>query len=72
MLFLQKMQNFRALGAPLPDPQTPIGLWRLGAPRSDPPNSPSLRISGYAPVHSYGSLNTDRDFRSFYVKNRIA
>ena len=48
------MQNFRALGAPPPDPrasggcfpplgarpQTPIGLWRLGAPPPDPQNIP--------------------------------
>ena len=31
--FFKKMQNFRALGAPPPDPQ----------------DSPPLRISGYAP-----------------------
>ena len=30
----KKMQNFRALGA-----QTPIGLWRLGTPPPDSPNS---------------------------------
>ena len=45
-LFLQKMQNFRALGAPPPDPrasgdwglcpQTPIGLRQLGASPPDP------------------------------------
>ena len=40
------MQNFRALGAPPPDPrasggpQTPVGLRRLGAPPPDPQNSP--------------------------------
>ena len=53
------MQNFRALGAPPPDPrtfgilglcpQTPIGLRWLDAP--PPPNTaPQLRISGYAPA----------------------
>ena len=57
------MQNFRALGAPPPDPpasgcwelcpQTPIGFRRLDAP--PPPNTaPQLRISGYAPAQ-YGS-----------------
>ena len=44
------MQNFRALGAPPPDPrasgswglrpQTPIGLRRLRAPPPDPPKQP--------------------------------
>ena len=53
------MQNFRALGAPPPDPrtpsilglcpQTPIGLRWLDAP--PPPNTaPQLRIPGYAPA----------------------
>ena len=53
------MQNFRALGAPSPDPrassgwglcpQKPIGLRPLDAP--PPPNTaPQLRISGYAPA----------------------
>ena len=39
--------SLRRLGA---RPQTPIGLRRLGAPPLDPPNSPPLRISGYAPA----------------------
>ena len=55
------MQNFRALGAPPPDPrasvgwglcpQTPIGLRRL--PQTQPP---PLRISGYAPVSNQSPL----------------
>ena len=54
------MQNFRALGAPPPDPrassgwglcpQTPSLRRRLGGP--DPQNSPPLRISGYAPARN--------------------
>ena len=50
-LFLQKMQNFRTLGAPPPHPrasggwglhsQTP-NLRQLGALPPDPPNSPSI------------------------------
>ena len=49
-LFLQKMQNYRALGAPRPDPhasgdwglrsQTPIGLRRLGVPPPAPKTVP--------------------------------
>ena len=35
------------------DPQTPIGLRRLGAP-PPPQNSPPLRISGYAPEYAPG------------------
>ena len=56
------MQNFRALGAPPPDPrasggwglcpQTPIGLRRLGAQPPDPQTAPPLQISGYAPGRS--------------------
>ena len=59
-LFLQKMQNFRALGAPPPDPrasggwglcpQIPIGLRQLGA--QTPETAPPVRISGYAPAYS--------------------
>ena len=43
-LFLQKMQNFRALGL---RPQTPIDLRLLNAP-SPPNTAPQLRISGNA------------------------
>ena len=48
--FSKKMQTFRALGAPPPNPratgswgfrpQIPIGLRRLGAPPLDPQDSP--------------------------------
>ena len=38
--FCQEMQNFGALGAPPPDPQT---------------IPPPLRISGYAPVQHFSS-----------------
>ena len=66
-LFLQKMQNFRALGL---RPQTPVPLaaggfapkpptstnphWPPATGGSAPktPNSPPLRISGYAPEHA--------------------
>ena len=67
-IFLQKMQNFRALGAPAPDPRA-SGGWRLcpqtpslrqlGASPPDPHWPPAagapppLRISGYAPVPHY-------------------
>ena len=53
------MQNFRALGALPPDPRASGGwglcpqtprLRPLGASPPGPPNSPPLRISGYAPV----------------------
>ena len=46
-VFLQKMQNFRALGAPPTDPRA-SGVWGL---RPKPPiSSSSLRISRYAPA----------------------
>ena len=60
-LFLQKNSKFSSAGGSAPRPpclrrlgalpltsQTPIGLWRLGAPPPDPQNCPPLRISGYA------------------------
>ena len=49
--FCKKMQNFRALGAPPPDPRA-SGGWGLRppAPKLDPP----LRISGYAPGSIFG------------------
>ena len=45
-LFLQKMQNFRALEAKPPDPRA-SGGWGL-CPQT-PKTAPPLRISGYAP-----------------------
>ena len=42
------MQNFRALGAPPPDPRA-SGGWGL-CPQT-PNTAPPLRISGYAPEH---------------------
>ena len=42
------MQNFRALGAPPPDPCA-YGGWEL-CPQA-PKQPPALRISGYAPEH---------------------
>ena len=36
--------------------QTSIGLWWLGAPPPDPPNSPPLRVSGYAPAPAHEFL----------------
>ena len=65
--FCKKMQNFRALGAPPPDPcasggwglnpQTPIsGSWGL-CPQT-PKRSPPLRISGYAPGSTSAQLQT--------------
>ena len=48
------MQNFRALGAPPPDPHacSGWGLWPpvAGGFAPGPPNSPPLRISGYVPA----------------------
>ena len=51
-LFCKKTQNFRALGAPPPNPRasggwglcpkTPIGRRRLGDPPPDPQNSPPI------------------------------
>ena len=66
------MQNFRALGAPPPDP---IGLRRLEAPPPDPKISlPPLRISGYAPASIFGEdlffglhLNSGKKSGSFLV-----
>ena len=69
-LFLQKLQNFRALGAPPPDPrasggwgrshQTP-SLRRLGASPLDPQHTaPPLQISGYAPVYGCDSYEYKR------------
>ena len=63
------MQNFRALGAPPPDPRgsggwglcpkTPIGLRRLDAP--PPPNTaPQLRISGYAPAQYSSAFSHEK------------
>ena len=40
------MQNFRALGAPPPDPRA-SGGWMLHPPPTQPPQ---LRISGYVPA----------------------
>ena len=45
-LFLQKMQNFQALGALPPDTRA-SGGWGLGP--QTPKHSPPLRIFGYAP-----------------------
>ena len=42
------MQNFRALGALPPDPRA-SGGWGYCPQNPRPPNSPPLRISGYAP-----------------------
>ena len=45
------MQNFRALGAPPPDPDV-SGGWGLFPQAPRPPKQfPPLRISGYAPDH---------------------
>ena len=44
--FRKKMQNFRALGAPSPDPRA-FGGW--GRSPLTPRIAPSLRISGFAP-----------------------
>ena len=69
------MQNFRALGAPPPDPrasggwglflQTP-SLQRLGASPPDPQKSPPLQISGYAP----GLIHDCDNFLLFKIELR--
>ena len=57
------MQNFRALGAPPPDPRA-SGSWGLcprpplasggwGLRPQIPQTAPPLRISGYAPAYTY-------------------
>ena len=67
-LFLQKKQNFRALGAPPLDarasggrglrPQTPNGLRRLEAPPQTPEITPTpLQIPGYAPEYNPGYVS---------------
>ena len=45
------MQNFRAAGAPLPDPRA-SGGWGLR-----PQTAPPLRISGYAPGRDSGLIS---------------
>ena len=49
--FFKKMLNFRALGAPPPDPRA-FGGWRL-RPQTQK-LAPPLRISGYAPGSIFG------------------
>ena len=78
VILAKKMQNFRALGAPPPDPrasggwglcpQTP-SLRRLGVHPPDPPNSPPLQISSYAPArHCNLSKQT---LKTYSCKNMI-
>ena len=44
--FCKKMENFQALGAPPPEPHTPIVLRRLVTPPQTPKTTPPFRISG--------------------------
>ena len=56
------MQNFRALGAPPPDPVPPAA----GGSALDPPNSPPpLRISYYAPAYN-AQLNNQTFYSTLY------
>ena len=53
-LFCKKTQNFRALGAPPPDPRA-SGGW--GRRPQTPKTAPPLRISGYAPALNYSTVD---------------